>query len=189
VIMRGAAFSQMVEEERLRLVEQQIEEVEDSEWYRFRVIQIQWYPQTPPVHLWTKDCQLRKSKARRLTLAPIEEEGNLADVMFQKDDTPMQLEEDATQLGREKSRYGSMELMNFILESTRESSSSATTGENEEDKSLGRERLVKNGPPVKKNPQAKNMVLSLGNNSGLWVWIRKGDIHEGVRVYGSGGGG
>jgi hypothetical protein len=109
--------------------------------------------------------------------------------MFQKDDTPMQLEEDATQLGREKSRYGSMELMNFILESTRESSSSATTGENEEDKSLGRERLVKNGPPVKKNPQAKNMVLSLGNNSGLWVWIRKGDIHEGVRVYGSGGGG
>jgi hypothetical protein len=115
VIMRGATFSQMVEEERSRLVEQQIEEVEDSEWYRFRVIQTQWYPQTPPVHLWTKDCQLRKSKARRLTLAPIEEEGNLADVMFQKDDTPMQLEEDATQLEREKSRYGSMELMNSSL--------------------------------------------------------------------------
>jgi hypothetical protein len=55
-------------------------------------------------------------KSRRLTLVPAVEKGNFADVKFQVEEIPAQIKEDVSLLDRGRSRDGSMELMNFILD-------------------------------------------------------------------------
>jgi hypothetical protein len=41
-----------------RRVNPQVGMDENSGWAHFRIIQAQWLLQTPPMHLWLKECQL-----------------------------------------------------------------------------------------------------------------------------------
>jgi hypothetical protein len=83
---------------------------------------------------WPKICQLRKLIPRRLTLAPNVEQGNSTDQV--KVETA-QVEGDASSLDQERTRDGSMELMNFTLECACGGSSWSTATDLEEEGWLG----------------------------------------------------
>jgi hypothetical protein len=83
VRMGGAAFRQLVQEEDEELVMKIMICQDDSEWIRFMKIQTQIYPHTPPTHLWLSKFQIHKpkQKSRRLTVVPINEDGDLLEMI------------------------------------------------------------------------------------------------------------